>query len=57
VQRELKMGEFARKVAFRELIGRKCIMAFPLLKEEDGAIVAQAETTLLFNEGKVIRLL
>jgi len=57
VQRDLKMSNFARKVGMRELLAKKCIGAHPLLKEEEGAIVAQTETTFLLNEGKVIRLL
>lgn len=57
VQEELKMTDFARKIGFRELMQRKCITAFPLLKEEEGKTVTQAETTLLLSEGKVIRLL
>ncbi len=57
IQRELKMGDFARKMAMRELMAKGCIMAFPLLKEEEGKTVTQAETTLVINEGKVIRLL
>lgn len=56
VQRELKMSDFARKIGFRELMLKKCITAFPLLKEDEGKIVTQAETTLLFDSGKVIRL-
>ncbi|MCR4335060.1 MAG: type II methionyl aminopeptidase [archaeon] len=56
IQRDLKMSEFARKVGLRELMQKKCIGAFPLLKEEEGKIVTQSETTLLLNEGKVIRL-
>ena len=57
LQRELKLGEIGRKVAMRELMQKKCIMAFPLLKEEEGKTVTQAETTLILSEGKVIRLL
>ncbi|PIN85030.1 MAG: type II methionyl aminopeptidase [Candidatus Diapherotrites archaeon CG11_big_fil_rev_8_21_14_0_20_37_9] len=57
IQRDMKISEFARKVGFRELMQKKCITAFPLLKEDEGRIVTQSETTLLFNEGKVIRLL
>ncbi len=57
LQRELKLSEFGRKVAMRELMQKKCIMAFPLLKEEEGKTVTQAETTLLLSDGKVIRLL
>jgi len=57
IQREMKLSEFGRKVGMRELIQKKCIKAFPLLKEEEGKTVTQAETTLLLSEGKVIRLL
>ncbi len=57
VQRELKMTDFARKVGMRELMQKGCIMAFPLLKEEEGKTVTQAETTLVMHEGKVIHLL
>ncbi|MEK6957636.1 MAG: type II methionyl aminopeptidase [archaeon] len=57
LQRNLKMSDFARKIGMRELMQKKCIMAFPLLKEEEGKTVCQAETTLLAHEGKVIRLL
>jgi len=57
LQRELKISEFGRKVGLRELMQKKCFSAFPLLKEEDDKIVTQAETTLLLNEGKIIRLL
>ena len=57
IQRDLKLSDFARKIGFRELMQKKCIAAFPLLKEEEGVTVTQAETTLLLNEGRVIRLL
>ncbi|MFH1391095.1 MAG: type II methionyl aminopeptidase [Candidatus Diapherotrites archaeon] len=56
IQRDLEMSEFSRKIGLRELMQKKCIGAFPLLKEDEGKIVTQAETTLLLNEGKVIRL-
>ncbi len=54
--KELQLSEFARKVALRELLQRKCIKAFPVLHEENGKIVTQAETSLILNKGKVIRL-
>ena len=57
IQRELEMSDFSRKVAMREMMSKGCIMAFPLLKEEEGKTVTQAETTLLISDGKVIRLL
>jgi len=57
LQRDLKLSEFSRKVGLRELMQKKCIRTFPLLKEEEEKIVTQAETTLILNKGKVIRLL
>ncbi|MCR4368324.1 MAG: type II methionyl aminopeptidase [archaeon] len=57
LQRDLKMGEFGRKVGLRELMQKRCLTAFPLLKEEAGKIVTQAETTLILHDGKVTRLL
>lgn len=57
IQREMKLPDFARKVGMRELMQKGCIMAFPLLKEEEGKIVTQAETTLVVDGNKVIRLL
>jgi methionyl aminopeptidase len=56
VEKELKLGEFRRKVAMRELMQRKCISAFPILREESGKIVTQAENSILLFEGKVKRL-
>lgn len=56
IQRELKMGDFARRVGMRELMQKGCITAFPLLKEEEGKTVTQAETTLVLHDGKVTRL-
>jgi len=57
VVNELKMSEFQRKIAFRELMKAKCIKAFPVLKEETGKIVAQAENSIILHEGKVIKLI
>jgi methionyl aminopeptidase len=56
LQRDLNIPDFSRKIAIRELLKSKTIMAFPLLKEQEGKIVTQAETTLVFFEDKVIRL-
>ena len=53
---ELKLSEFKRKIAMRELMQRKCIRAFPILHEEEGKIVAQTETSVILNSGKLIRL-
>ncbi len=57
IQRGMKLTDFARKIGMRELLQKGCIMAFPLLKEEEGKTVTQAETTLVISVGKVIRLL
>lgn len=57
LQRDLKMSEFGRKVGLRELMQKKCIIAFPLLKEKEGSIVTQKETTLVLENGKTRRLL
>lgn len=53
----LKLSEFARRAGMRELLQHKCIKAFPILHEEAGRIVTQAETSFLLYEGKVTRLL
>ena len=57
VQRDLKISEFGRKVGLRELMQKKCITAFPLLKEQEGSIVTQKETTLVLENGNIHRLL
>jgi len=57
LQRDLEMSEFSRKVGLRELMQKKCIVTFPLLKEEEGKTVTQKETTLVLENGKVHRLL
>ncbi|MFH1587233.1 MAG: type II methionyl aminopeptidase [Candidatus Diapherotrites archaeon] len=53
---ELKISEFKRRIAMRELMQRKCIRAFPILHEEEGRIVAQSETSVILNSGKLIKL-
>lgn len=57
IQRDLKISEFGRKVGLRELMQKKCITAFPLLKEKEGSIVTQKETTLVLENNKIHRLL
>ncbi|VVB98927.1 Methionine aminopeptidase [uncultured archaeon] len=57
LQRELKLSEFGRKAGMRELLQKGCLFAHPILKEEEGKTVTQAETTIVFSEGKAIRLL
>lgn len=53
---ELGMSEFKRRVALRELLRTKCIKAFPILREEPGKIVTQAETSIALADGKVVVL-
>lgn len=54
--KKLKFGEFERKVALRELMQSGAIRAFPILHDEKNSFVAQAETSLLLHEGKIINL-
>ncbi len=53
IEKGLKMPEFQRKVAIRELLRAKCIRSFPVLHEQPGKFVAQAEKSLIIFEGKV----
>ncbi len=54
IAKKMKMSEFQRKVAMRELISKRCIKAFPILRELPGKIVTQAETSVILHDGKVI---
>lgn len=56
IEEQLKLSEFQRKIAMRELLRSKCIRAFPVLKEERGKMVAQSENSIVIHEGKVIKL-
>ncbi len=56
IAKELKLGEFQRKIAFRELMQAKCIRAYPILREAAGRTVTQAETTVLLSGKDVIVL-
>ncbi len=49
----LKLNDFQRKIAMRELMKAKCIKAHPILKEEDGKIVTQSENSIIIHDGKV----
>ena len=57
VAKELKLTEFQRKIAMRELLKNKCIRAYPVLKEDNGKLVSQAETSIFINEKEAIILL
>ena len=50
IAKELKQGEFARKVALRELLKMKAIHAYPMLVEKTGAQVCQAESCFIVDE-------
>lgn len=54
--RDLDISDFSRKIAMRELVKVGALEAHSVLKEKKGALVAQFETTMLINEGKVLRL-
>lgn len=56
LERDLEMSAFQRKIALRELLQVGALMDHSVLKEKKGAIVAQFETTLVINKGKVHRL-
>src|SRR3989344_1665071 len=50
IAKEFKQGEFARKVALRELLKMKAIHAYPMLVEKTGAQVCQAESCFIVEE-------
>lgn len=56
LRKELKMDEFQHKVGLKELLLKKCIKAYPVLKEEAGKMVSQAENCFAIHEGKTIVL-
>jgi len=52
IEGTLKLPEFQRKVAVRELLRAGCIKAFPVLHEQPGKFVSQAEKSLIILDGK-----
>ncbi|MDD5148467.1 MAG: type II methionyl aminopeptidase, partial [Candidatus ainarchaeum sp.] len=56
IAKKLKLPEFQRKIAMRELLKNNCIHAYPVLKEETGKLVSQTETSIFINEEEVIIL-
>jgi methionyl aminopeptidase len=56
IAKGLKMAEFQRKAAFRELVRSGCLKSFPVLHEKKGFLVAQAETSLIIEETGITRL-
>ncbi len=51
------LSEFKFKVALRELLQKKVFQMHPILREEKGVTVTQAENTIIVDNGKIIRLL
>ena len=56
IEGKMKIGAFQRKIALIELQRSGCIRGFPVLREEPGKIVTQAEKSILFHNGKIIDL-
>ena len=56
IEKKLKLAEFERKVAFREMLSKNLIHSYPVLKEAEGKTVTQAETTVLIGENDIIKL-
>ena len=49
----LKLSEFERKIALKELMQRGIFRQYPILHEQKGKLVSQAETTIIINNGEV----
>lgn len=56
IENNTKMTEFERKIGLRELLQKKAIHAYTVLKEIEGKTVTQAETTILIEENDILRL-
>lgn len=54
--RDMDISAFARKTALRELVKQNAMEAHSVLREKKGSTVAQFETTMLINNGKILRL-
>ncbi len=52
LEEKLKLPEFQRKVAIRELLKAKAIRGFPILHEQPGKIVTQTEKSFILFDGK-----
>ena len=50
---KVKLSDFQRKVGMRELLKHKCIVPSPVLKEDVGTIITQAEKTVVLLDGKM----
>jgi methionyl aminopeptidase len=49
----LKLSEFERKIALKELMQRNILHSYPILHEKPGKLVSQAETTIIINNDEV----
>lgn len=56
ISKKLGLPSFQRKTAFRELLRNGSLKSFPILHEDKGKLVAQAETSLIVEENEVTRL-
>lgn len=54
--KELKLSEFQLKVGLRSLLREKCIKAYPILHDQPGSFVSQAENSFIKAERKIILL-
>ena len=52
LEKKIKLPEFQRKVALRELLRANAIRSFPVLHEQSGKIVTQAEKSFILFDGK-----
>jgi len=57
LHRDLKIEEFSLKVGLKQLMREKCIRSFPILKEDKGKMVSQAENSFIKSEGKIITVI
>lgn len=53
IEKEMKLSDFQRKIGLRELLKFGVLESYPVLKEDKGAIITQAEKTVVIFEGKV----
>jgi len=53
IQNSLKLSEFSRKIALKELLQREILHSYPPLQEHHSKLVSQAETSIVINEGQV----
>ena len=56
ISKDLNLSEFNLKVGFRELVQKKCLHSYPILNEQIGKMVTQAETTILVEEKEIMVL-